>query len=150
MKEVVFTNTIGFADILWKMRVDLYNLQKKNALSVQNTPERRDKAWSYLLDEIVREVDALQATLIVVYIPYLNRDTTPPPSQEMLRALEDKPVVFLNLEPIIRQHYQVPGAPLLRFQRDPHPSAAGHTLIANSILKFLETLASPPIGAAPG
>jgi hypothetical protein len=78
--------------------------------------------------------------LIVLNIPYLERGGTnamPAPLKEALARVGASNLSVLDLAPIVERHYADPSAPLLRFDRDRHPSPAAHALIADALDHFV-------------
>jgi len=76
------------------------------------------------------------ARLIVLNIPYFERGGTnamPEPLKDALTRVSAPNVSVLDLAPIVERHYADPSAPLLRFDRDRHPSPAAHALIADAL-----------------
>lgn len=90
------------------------------------------------------------ATLLVLDIPYFERGTgrsMPEPLRNAMRRLRRPGVALLDLGPAVDRHYSNPSAPLLRFDRDRHPSGAAHALMADAIDGFVRErglLSLPP------
>jgi hypothetical protein len=104
-----------------------------------DTPEHRAQSLEMLLGRMQAEASGAGARLLVLHIPYLERDSTgdvPPPLRLALSRLKDRPV-FLDLTPAVRRYYADPDRPLLRFERDSHPSALAHDLIASEVEKVI-------------
>jgi hypothetical protein len=82
----------------------------------------------------------VQAPLLVVNLPYLERGTTNPiaaPLKEALARLPAPNLYLLDLGPMVERYYANPAAPLLRFERDRHPNPAAHALFAAAIDAFV-------------
>jgi len=81
-----------------------------------------------------------------VNIPYFERGGTSPmpaPLKDALAHLSEPNLFVLDLAPAVERYYANPAAPLLRFERDRHPSPAAHALIANAIDGFLRDQGVP-------
>lgn len=99
-------------------------------------PERRRKGAAFLLDRMRAATRNMGAHLVVAYMPYLERGGTQEPSPALAAALAEVAgagVTVVDLAPAVRRHYADPAAPLLRFERDRHPSAAAHVLFASGL-----------------
>ena len=136
LTEVVFTDRIGPADVLWKARMDLHHAAALDDFRFEDTPARRQAAASFLLGALAKEVSAAGARLLVVYIPQTDRrGTLAAPSDALLGALAGKPLSFLDLTPEMARYQQVAGRPPLFIPGNWHPAPAGHRLIADAIAR---------------
>jgi hypothetical protein len=134
LTDVVFSDRIGVADVLWKARMDLHRVATLSSFRYDDTPERRQIAMSFLLDTMAAEINAAGGRLLVVYIPETNRrGTLLPPSAALLAAVAGKPLSFLDLTPEMAKYREVAGRPPLFIPGNWHPSPAGHRLIAEAI-----------------
>lgn len=100
------------------------------------TPERRRRSYELLLTRMRAATEAMGAHLLVVYMPYLERGTTnamPPSLRQALATVAGPSVTVLDLAPLVARHYTAADAPALRFESDPHPSAAGHAFFAEAV-----------------
>jgi hypothetical protein len=89
---------------------------------------------------MARAAASVGARLIVLNIPYLERGGTSPmpaPLKEALAHVGEPNLFVLDLAPAVARYYASPTGPLLRFDRDRHPSPAGHALIADAIDGFV-------------
>jgi hypothetical protein len=118
-----------------------------------DTPEERQRALAWLVDQLAAETRRLGAALLVVHIPYLEPGTTndaPAALSDAVRALGTADVALLDLAGAVRRHHATPGAEPLRFPRDRHPNAAAHALVAGEIEPYvarrLARVDSPPGG----
>ncbi len=73
----------------------------------------------------------------MVHIPYLDRGNTNVPPSELTDALNPD-IMFIDMAPVVTQYYEIPANPLLRFERDGHPNALAHELIADVIHKAIK------------
>jgi hypothetical protein len=99
-------------------------------------PERRGAAMAFLLERMRAASRSAGAPLVIVYIPYLERGGTQPPSAALARALSGiaaADVTVVDLTAALARHYSDPASPSLRFARDRHPNAAAHALIAGAL-----------------
>jgi hypothetical protein len=89
---------------------------------------------------VARAAGSVGARLIVLNIPYFEREGTgpmPAPLKEALAAVDAPNLSVLDLVPAVQRHYADPAAPLLRFERDRHPNPAAHALMADAIDGFV-------------
>jgi hypothetical protein len=110
-------------------------------------PAARQASLEFLLGRMRALTRAAGAHLVVVYIPYLERDTTnpvPPALSAALRSVNGEGVTILDLAPVVARYYADPSRPLLRFERDPHPNPAAHALIAGELEDTLRRQALLP------
>lgn len=105
-------------------------------MGISRTPDdtKKDAALTFLLDEMAQTVDAMGATLLVVYIP---TDYAPPPPA-LLRSNVKLKVPFLDLTDAFRHNREITGNSLLYIPGDGHPSVAGHALIAEEIIHAVQ------------
>jgi hypothetical protein len=99
-------------------------------------PARREAALEFLLGRMRAATTGAGAQLVIVYIPYLERGSTnaiPPALAAALRSVDGDGVTVLDLTPVITRYYADPARPLLRFERDAHPNALAHALIAGEL-----------------
>jgi hypothetical protein len=99
-------------------------------------PAARQAALELLLGRMRARTREAGAHLVVVYIPYLERGGTNPPPPALsaaLRSVTGDGVTILDLAPAVLRYYADPARPLLRFERDAHPNAAAHVLIADEL-----------------
>lgn len=102
----------------------------------EGTPDRRRRAYDLLLARMRAATEARAAHLLVVHLPYLERGTTngmAPSLRQALLGAASPSLTVLDLSPLVSRHYADPAAPLLRFELDSHPSAAGHAFFADAV-----------------
>jgi len=111
----------------------------------------RERVLVALLTRMADAAESVGATLLVLDIPYFERGTgrsMPEPLRNAMRRLRRPGVALLDLGPAVDRHYADPSAPLLRFDRDRHPSAAAHRLMADAIDGFVRERGLPPLTPA--
>lgn len=99
-------------------------------------PAARQASLEFLLGRMRALTRKGGAHLVVVYIPYLERGGTnpvPPALSAALRSVTGDGVTILDLAPVVARYYADPARPRLRFERDAHPNAAAHALIADEL-----------------
>lgn len=99
-------------------------------------PGARQASLEFLLGRMRTLTRKAGAQLVIVYIPYLERDGTnpvPPALAAALRSVIGDGVTVLDLAPVVARYYADPARPLLRFERDAHPNSAAHALIADEL-----------------
>jgi lysophospholipase L1-like esterase len=117
------------------MEADYLRLTTSSELGARD-PEARRKAMDFLLARMKDAAARAGAHLVIVYIPYLERDSTNPPSPALsasLRTVAGPQVTVVDLTSAVVRYYSDPNKPLLRFDHDRHPNAAGHALIADGL-----------------
>lgn len=99
-------------------------------------PAHRQAALEFLLGRMRAATTRIGAELVIVYIPYLERGGTnavPPALAGALQSIRGDGVTVLDLTPVVTRYYGDPTRPLLRFERDAHPNALAHALIAEEL-----------------
>jgi hypothetical protein len=101
--------------------------------SLEANVSRSEMAFAFLMQEMSRSVSELGAKLLVVYIP-MNFTPLPDAVRHALEGLDltviDTTDVFLNA--------RTSGGSPPYIQGDGHPSASGHALIADEIVRVIE------------
>ena len=99
-------------------------------------PATRQAGLELLLGRMRDLARRVEAHLLIVYIPYLERGGTNPPPPALaaaLRSVTGEGVTVLDLTPVVARHHADPARPPLRFERDAHPNPAAHALIAGEV-----------------
>jgi len=145
-RDVATTSGWAISDPLWGARIALAKFKKQQYLAagLKDTPEHRAAAMNPLMAEMAAEAERLDATLVVVYMPFVGLRTPNPPSDILLDAIEALPqkqrdrLIFVDTTPRVAEHYRNPFAPFLGFPQDGHPTQLAHRMIANQIIKQLK------------
>jgi sugar phosphate isomerase/epimerase len=95
---------------------------------------KQEASLDYLLEQMVDTTNELGAKLLVVYIPLSHQDQAP---AALLKPVERLQVPFLDLSPILREYREGVRNPPLYIAGDGHPSVAGHRLISEAIISFV-------------
>ena len=105
------------------------------AWAAQRTdPARQDPALEYLIGQMVRTANDMNASLLVTYIPM---GSTPAP--DILGRLASQfGFRFLDLSPAFAEAERLSSSPPLYIPNDGHPSAAGNALIARELVRFIQ------------
>jgi hypothetical protein len=138
-QDFFFSKTIGPRQLVAAARAEVARWQAPHG-EVVDTPATRQQILERLIGGMADDAGGIGASLVVVNLPYLERGTTNPmpgPLKDAVQALHRPNLLLLDLAPVVARHYADPAAPLLRAERDGHPNAAGHALIAESIDGFL-------------
>jgi hypothetical protein len=146
-RDVGMDHRFGFKDVYWTIRRSLLTLTKKDGWSINKrfrknmTPERREKALRFLIDQMVAKTRAMKAKLIIAYLPLVTEIRPPPP--ELDKALEghldQHDVFFVDVAPAMAAAEKRFG--VTKFKAggvDGHPSEAAHEIIAESIAPVLD------------
>jgi hypothetical protein len=128
----VISESFGFDSIIWGARAILSKVNQRFMMRYKDDFSARQKSIKYLIGRMEEEAKLINATLIVVHIPYLQRDGTNGPPLELLDALTDD-IVFIDLSPPIERYYSASKPPSLSFAGDGHPNHLAHGLIAHEI-----------------
>ena len=140
-----FWDTFFFRRVSWPRRIavtveaDARRLAGRTAFH-GGDPASRQAALEFLLARMRAAARQGGAHLVVVYIPYLERGGTnaaSPALSAALRSVAGDGVSVLDLAPVVARYYADPARPLLRFERDAHPNAAAHLLIAEELERML-------------
>ena len=147
LRDVVTDHRFNYKDVYWTIQRSLLRIEKKDSSAVNErfrknmTPERREKALRFLINQMVAKTRAMKAKLIIAYLPIMNG--IHPPPQELYRALEghvdEQNVFFVDVTPTIadfKKNYGV--TKLMAGGVDGHPSEAAHQLIAEAIEPVLD------------
>jgi hypothetical protein len=134
-EEVLWDHSF-IKDIVWGAKITWFRLISKNMFTNSNTEESRRKCMNFLMKKMEELAKSINANLIVVHIPYLNRGNTNSAPFELINSL-DKNTIFIDLSSVIKDYYDNPENPDLRFKLDGHPNQLAHKLIANEIEKVI-------------
>jgi len=136
--EFVAEDSLSVSDAYWGARAIISRVKMRYMWNTDNDPRSREISMKDLMSKMVRAVEAIDALLVVVHIPNLNRGRTESAPKELVGALPTG-VVFIDLSAAVRDYYADPDRPLLRFERDSHPNDIAHELIAREIHQVLES-----------
>ena len=154
-RSFFFTKSIGPSQLLAAAEVDWTRLRHPHPAPPDDdaAPAR---ALAYLLPRLQAAAARAGGTLVVVNLPYLERERTtpaPPALRQALEAMRGRDVALLDLAPVVKDYYRDRSRPSLRFAHDRHPDRAAHQLFADAIGAFLEArglLARTPSPSAVG
>jgi len=135
-REILTADKVGFNDILWRMRIDVFRVVESRSIAYDDSPALRTRGMSYLLAEMAAQAKAMGARLVVMYIPYLNPERIDPPPTELLAALPPE-VLLLDLAPALQSYVAIEGNPPLAFPIDNHPNRQAHALMAAELARLL-------------
>ena len=136
-----FWDTFFFRRGSWPRRLavtieaDVRRIQGETAFD-PGVPATRQAGLELLLGRMRDLARRVEAHLLIVYIPYLERGGTNPPPPALaaaLRSVTGEGVTVLDLTPVVARHHADPARPPLRFERDAHPNPAAHALIAGEV-----------------
>lgn len=131
-----FAKSVGPRQVVTAAEAELARLTRTPRPEASDDPALRERILEHLLGDMAAAAASVGAHLIVVNIPYLEPGSTnpmPPPLGEAAAALGAPNLSLLDLAPVVARHYASASAPPLRFERDRHPNARAHALIAEAI-----------------
>ena len=139
-RSFFFTKSIGPRQVLSAAEVDWARLRHRHPAPPADevAPAR---ALAYLLRRLHAAAAGAGSTLVVVNLPYLERERTPPAPPALLQAVEEirgGDVAWLDLAPVVKDYYRDPSRPSLRFAHDRHPDREAHELFAGAIGALLD------------
>jgi len=140
--EFFFSKRLGPAQVLAAAEAEVVRLTRTVPIVAPDDPATREKILERLLGDMAEAAASVEAPLLVVNLPYLERGTTNPiaePLRDAVARLQAKApnLAHLDLGPAVERYYASPSAPLLRFEHDRHPDPAGQALFADAIDAFV-------------
>lgn len=140
-EEILFDDKFGIEDIIWGGRIILSKfgrIYKVNFLNLKNSNIKspHKKSMKYLMSRMIEIVKRIDATLVVMHIPYLHKGRTNRPPLELLNALTGD-VLFIDLSQAVIQYYSDAKNPPLLFS-DGHPNEIAHELMSQEIFNVLK------------
>ena len=139
--DFFFAKGIGPRQLRAAAQAEWIRLMRPPRPEASDDAPTRERVLVLLLTRMADAADSVGARLLVVDIPYFERGTgrsVPEPLRDAMRTLRRPSVAFLDLGPAVDRHYANPSAPLLRFDRDRHPNAAAHAVMAEAIDAFVQ------------
>jgi hypothetical protein len=134
--EFFFAKSIGARQVRAAAEAEWIRFARTPRPEAPDDPVMRERILLELIGSMARAADSVGARLLVLDIPYFERGAShsmPAPLKNALTRLARPDVVVLDLGPTVDRHYSNPSAALLRFERDRHPNAAAHALMAAAI-----------------
>jgi hypothetical protein len=138
--EFFFAKSIGPRQVAAAAEAEWVRLTRTPRPEAPDDPATRTSILERLLGEMANASASVGAPMVVLNIPYLERGATnplPAPLSEAVARLSAPNLSLLDLAPAVARHYARPAAPSLRFDRDRHPTPAGHALIADAVDEFV-------------
>lgn len=136
-EEITMTDGFSFRDVLWRARIDLLRIRQTRSIAFANDEATQATALGWLLGQLAEEARRGGASLLVVYLPALNRGEAGPPPKAFLDAVRAQGTTVLDLTPRVRRHYAAPDSPSLILAGDGHPNPIAHALIAEEVEREL-------------
>lgn len=135
--EVLYSGGVGFKDILWRIRTDLYRFKEWKDIKYPDDAVLRESSTSYLINEMSKSAKSIDAKLIIVYLPLFGKGYVQPPPEELLASLSND-VLFIDMYPKIVEYYKNENNPPLTILGDyAHPGELGHALISQELEKVI-------------
>ncbi len=135
LKEVIFSETWGLKDVVWRMRADFYLLARGSKFQFENSLQRKDQALFWALDELKRVSQQISASVLCVFIPAMSQQAKRPTDITLAQDMQYRRFSYIDLSHSVSAHYQKKSAASLTIARDrfAHPNSAGHSLIARNV-----------------
>jgi hypothetical protein len=149
--DFFFAKTIGPHQLWAATQAEWIRLLRTPRPEAPEDAATRERVLVLLLTRMADAAESVGAKLLVLDIPYFERGTgrsMPEPLRAAIATLRRPSVAVLDLGPAVDRHYGDPSAPLLRFERDRHPSAAAHALMAEAIDGFVRERGLLPLTTA--
>ena len=124
----------GLAPLQWAVHggdVIFGRILSRTANTTASDPHLQAAAMDFLLAEMVKTIQTIGASLVVVFIP--ARDQMLPAPPQLPRLSQQLGFRFLD----VTQSIRASGAIASLYLPDGHPNKAGHALIAEDIISFL-------------
>jgi hypothetical protein len=134
--DFFFAKSIGPRQVRAAAEAEWIRWTRTPRAEAPDDPQTRERILVQLLGEMSEAARSVGARLLVLDIPYFERGGPhhmPVPLKNALTRVLRSNIVFLDLGPAVDRHYASPSSPLLRFDRDRHPNAAAHALIAEAV-----------------
>lgn len=135
-QEVVWDRKFGVADIKCGVDIVMSALEINFIRKFDDNYTLRLESMEFLIHRMLEVTRKSNSTLIVVHIPYLEKGKTNPSPDELLHSLTPD-IVFVDMSPVVINHYTLPGNPELMLENDGHPNSLMHQLLAAEISKTL-------------
>ncbi|MFZ3089132.1 MAG: hypothetical protein WA240_00775 [Nitrospirota bacterium] len=135
--EVLYSGGVGFKDILWRIRTDLYRFKEWKDIKYPDDPVSRKISTAYLINEMSKVAKTIDAKLIIVYLPLFGKGYAQPPPEELLASLSSD-ILFVDMYPKVVEYYKKENSPALTIPGDyAHPGELGHALISHELEKAI-------------
>ncbi len=142
-REILTTDSPGWHDLVWRMRIDLFRIRTSSELQPPPDPEQQAAALTYLIAELANRCEAIDATLVVLFLPYFNQEPMSGPSAELRQALDQR-ALLLDLTPAA----QAAPKGSLGIVGDGHPNHKAHALITDQLVALFKAQGWLPAGAS--
>lgn len=133
-REILTTDSPGWRDLVWRMRIDLFQIRTSAELQPQTDPAQQAAALTFLIGELANRCEAIDATLVVLFLPYFNQDPMSGPSPELRQALDQR-ALLLDLTPAA----QAAPKGSLGIVGDGHPNQQAHALITDQLIALFQS-----------
>jgi hypothetical protein len=138
--EFFFAKSIGPRQVWAAAEAEWIRFARTPRPEAPDDPAMRERILERLIGEMAGAAASAGARLVILNIPYFERGGTgamPAPLRDALVRVSAPNLAVLDLAPVVERYYARPSAPLLRFDRDRHPNAAAHALIADAVDAFV-------------
>lgn len=149
LKEILMEHPFGLRDIFWAVRRDWLRLSQKDQDSLnrlyrsRQTPEFKEKALTFLLEQMAQTSRKISAKLLIVYLPVMN-NIQPAPSellQAVMKLENGLDVFYTDLAAPFAEYVGANGDRSLKAGGvDVHPSETAHQLIADQLAPLLDEM----------
>ncbi|HUG54311.1 MAG TPA: hypothetical protein VMR21_11950 [Vicinamibacteria bacterium] len=139
--EFFFAKSIGPRQLWAAAEAEWVLLARTPRPEAPDDAAMRARILEALIGDMAAAAASVPAPLVVLNIPYLETGSTnplPAPLREAVGRIRAPNLLLLDLAPLVARHHAAPSAPPLRFERDRHPNAAAHDLIAGAVAAFVQ------------
>jgi hypothetical protein len=150
--EFFFAKSVGPRQVWAAAQAEWTRLRRTPSPEAPDDARTRERILVQLLLAMSSAAESANTRILVLNIPYFERGAVhemPVPLKNALMRLLRPSLLFLDLGPAVDRYYANASAPLLRFDRDRHPNAAAHALMADAIDASLRERGLLPEPAAP-
>lgn len=129
-EQVLARDRFSWRDVLWRMRIDLFQLRESARISYRDDPGRRRGALELLVGRMQAAADRAGSQLIVMSIPTPLEPPFAPAPAALAEVAAARGVELLDLAPVFDRLDPQTAAGLEVAPGDGHPNARAHAVMA--------------------